>query len=326
MFALMNWDGGTIELHEGRAPLLTFGRIVVIQHIVKASRFEFFGLVCTMFRMVDNNTTPFSRALSAAMQAKVPVVITGQPGVGKTSMVRSMAEAMAVPFVHVALGGIPLEYLRGTPVAVDRDGAPSVGRAAPEWLVTLQAAGNGVLLLDDVGHRPADVDPALLSIVKHRRIGDNPLPADAVVLLAGSTTAGASGASLGLPAAVANCCMHLEYSGLTPEEFGRGILTGFDAVIPDLDVSNPADANIGARQVGAFLQQHPDVLNDCPDGVAEQSGAWPSETSWENLSRALPFLSDDDPDVRSLVSRGLVGDRWGADFIAWIDDGDLVDQ
>ena len=80
-------------------------------------------------------------ALALAVSVRVPVLLWGSPGTGKTSVIRSLAEAIGLPSETVIASIREPSDFAGLPIVV-RDGERSgVDFAPPRWAQRLAAAG-----------------------------------------------------------------------------------------------------------------------------------------------------------------------------------------
>src|SRR6267142_1736677 len=128
--------------------------------------------------------------LSIAVQAGVPVLAKGAPGIGKSSMMVGLAAALGLP-IEVVIASLrePSDFA-GLPV-IQSDG--SVALAAPRWAKELAAAGKGILFLDEITTAPPAVQAALLRVVLDRVVGDLSLPAAVSIVAACNPPDQASG-------------------------------------------------------------------------------------------------------------------------------------
>src|SRR5262245_64241676 len=85
-------------------------------------------------------------ALAVAVAARVPVLLWGSPGTGKSSAVRDLASAMDWP-CEVVIASIrePSDFA-GLPVVTDGH----VHFAPPRWAQRLAGEGHGILFLDEI--------------------------------------------------------------------------------------------------------------------------------------------------------------------------------
>jgi MoxR-like ATPase len=147
-----------------------------------------------------------NEALAIAVMAKVPVLLWGSPGTGKTSAVRALGESLGWP-VEVVIGSIrePSDFA-GLPVVVDG----MVAMAPPSWARRLAAAERGLLFLDELTTAPPAVQAVMLRVVLERVVGDVALPDGVrVVAAANPPEEAADGWELAPP--LANRLVHLEW-------------------------------------------------------------------------------------------------------------------
>lgn len=108
-----------------------------------------------------------------------PVCIWGPHGIGKTALVRDIAQSRGWEFVEVAPAQIEeLGDLHGLPTRVDGgSGEARDGRTAflpPEWVPTKR--GPGILLLDDLNRADERVLRALMQLLQNHRLYSWALP------------------------------------------------------------------------------------------------------------------------------------------------------
>ena len=123
---------------------------------------------------------PTVAALTVAVAARVPVLLWGAPGTGKTSVIRAMAGALGWPCETVIASIREPSDFAGLPVVVG-DG---VRFAPPAWARRLAEAGRGLLFLDELSTAPPAVQAALLRVVLERVVGDLELPPEVAVVAA----------------------------------------------------------------------------------------------------------------------------------------------
>lgn len=264
-------------------------------------------------------------ALAVAVGARVPVLLWGGAGLGKSSAVREMtAEAGLVCETVIASIREPSDFA-GLPVVAEE--SATVRFAPPSWAERLSAAGSGVLFLDEISTAPPAVQAALLRVVLERTVGDLSLPDDvAVVAAANPPEQAADGWDISPP--LANRFCHLDWD-LQPGEWADGILGGFaQPAVPALPAERMHAEIAAARaNVGAFVTARPHLLYAHPGNEAAAGRAWPSPRSWDMAARLLAAaaLSAANEQVAALLVSGAVGPGAAAEFLAWREDLDLPD-
>lgn len=268
--------------------------------------------------------TPYKRALAAAISANVPVLIWGDPGVGKSASVEALGRQNGFE-VEVVLGSIreASDFL-GLPV--EKDGRTAY--AAPDWAARLAAAERGLLYLGELTTTGPSVMRAMLRVLQERVVGDVALP-DSVAIVADANPPSVAVDGFDLPAPVANRLMHLSYE-LDPDDWFQGMAGGFDAlpapVLADLTVDDAKRRQHAAMLVSGFLHHVPTLLAPGVPDDAEQAGrGWPSPRSWHNAARVLGHLHPGDGEAALLVLEGLVGRAAALEYLAWEKTADLAD-
>ncbi|HEU5416368.1 MAG TPA: AAA family ATPase [Streptosporangiaceae bacterium] len=264
-------------------------------------------------------------ALAVAVGARVPVLLWGGPGLGKSSAVREIASAAGLSCQTVIASIREPSDFAGLPI-VSEDGT-TVRFAPPIWAEQLAATGSGVLFLDEISTAPPAVQAALLRVVLERTVGDLALPEDVTVIAAANPPEqSADGWDISPP--LANRFCHLDWD-LNAREWADGILAGFDQpAVPALEPGRLGAELAAARaSVGAFAVSRPHLLHAHPGNEAAGGRAWPSPRSWEMAARliAATHVSGAGDQVGVLLVSGAVGVAAAAEFLAWREDIDLPD-
>src|SRR5205085_2231811 len=170
-------------------------------------------------------------ALGVAVAARVPVLLWGAPGTGKTSAVRALAASKGWACETVIASIREPSDFAGLPIVVDG----GVRFAPPTWARRLADGGPAVLFLDEISTAPPAVQAALLRVVLERVVGDLELPPDvAVVAAANPPEQAADGWDLSAP--LANRFCHLDWT-VEPAAFAQGLAGGWEPpvvpVLPD---------------------------------------------------------------------------------------------
>ncbi|MGI9614756.1 MAG: AAA family ATPase [Acidimicrobiales bacterium] len=263
-----------------------------------------------------------SKALAVAVAARTPVLLWGSPGTGKSSVVRALADAMGVT-CEVVIASIrePSDFA-GLPVVVDG----GVRFAPPTWATNLQAAGQGILFLDEISTAPPAVQAALLRVVLERTVGDLELPANVVVVAAANPPEqAADGWDLSAP--LANRFCHLDWS-VGAQTIATGLAAGFADPEP-VSLPNGWTTRLtrARADVAAFLLIRPGLVSAPPTERAAAGRAWPSPRSWEMAATLLAAsrAAGVDGDATAHLVTGSVGDGAGIEFLAWLAELDLPD-
>lgn len=256
--------------------------------------------------------------IDACGRAGVPVLLLGDPGIGKSSLVRGIAENEDL-LCETVLGSIrePAD-LAGLPVVTDA----GVVLDAPAWAKRLADAGAGYLFLDELTTCPDTVQAAMLAVALDRTVGDLKLRRE-VRIVAGANSPDTAAGGYELAAPLANRFCHVPFKPTT-EEWIAGVTTGWSA--PPASRAVNADETRRAMTtatVASFIQVRPDLLHALPKDAAGTGGAWPSRRTWTMLAGALAHVRDGDHAAVQALVFGLVGEGAGATFVTWQQQMDL---
>lgn len=267
-------------------------------------------------------------ALGVAIAARVPVLLWGPPGTGKTSAVRAMADAAGWPCETVIASIREPSDFAGLPVVHEG----RVEFAPPRWATRLAAEGTGVAFFDELSTAPPAVQAALLRVVLERTVGDLALPPDvAVVAAANPPEQAADGWDLSAP--LANRFCHLDWP-LDARTVADGFASGWPTPAPPaLAADWAARVPVTRSWVAGFLTVRPELTLRVPEDVTGAGRAWPSPRSWDMTAQLLAAAEAATAfdsaaaaeDVVSALVRGCVGPGPGVELLTWLAESDLPD-
>ncbi|MGP4046184.1 AAA family ATPase [Streptomyces sp. 2A115] len=266
-------------------------------------------------------------ALTLAVAADLPVLLWGEPGIGKTAALTQLAESLDLPLTTVIASVHEPSDFSGLPVVGDDPAVHGVPMAPPDWAVRLVRAGRGLLFLDELSTAPPAVQAALLRLVLERRIGALQLPPGVrIVAAANPRSSAADGWELSPP--LANRFVHLQWTH-DHDVVVRGLGgTWPRATLPRLDPGKVSQAvDFARRAVCGLLSARPTLVHRLPSGETRRGGAWPSPRSWDMTLTLIAFATaaGSSREVLSLLVRGTVGDGPGLEMLAGLDRMDLPD-
>ncbi|WP_446223056.1 AAA family ATPase [Nocardia sp. IBHARD005] len=266
-------------------------------------------------------------ALTLAVAADLPVLLWGEPGIGKTAALTQLAESLGLPLTTVIASVHEPSDFSGLPIIGEDPATHGVPMAPPDWAVRLVRAGRGVLFLDELSTAPPAVQAALLRVVLERRVGALELPPGVrIVAAANPRSSAADGWELSPP--LANRFVHLQWTH-EHDVVVRGLGgTWPRATLPRLAPESFSEAVTFARRaVCTLLAARPKLVHQMPTTETRRGGAWASPRSWEMTVRLIAFATaaDASRDVLSQLIRGTVGDGPGFELLTSIDRMDLPD-
>ena len=268
--------------------------------------------------MSDLSTTV--TVIDACGRAHVPVLLLSDPGMGKSSLVRGLARAEAVP-CETVLGSIrePAD-VAGLPVVTQS----GVVLSPPAWATRLADAGAGYLFLDELTTCPPAVQAAMLAVALDRVVGDLLLP-DGVRVVAGANPPDRAADGWELSPPLANRFCHVQFAP-SVDEWLDGMTVGWSAPPASRAVTaDPSRQAAVTAAVTGFVRTKPEHLHAFPATSDTTGGPWPSRRVWAMLAAALAHVRDDDHAARQAVVFGLVGEGVGVEFLTWCEQADLPD-
>jgi len=269
---------------------------------------------------------PAAAALKAAIIARVPVLLWGAPGIGKTVVLATIAKAV----------GAHLEVLIGSTMdptdlgfmAPDGDGGLNV--LPPPWAVRLRRALDAGqetwLFFDELTCAPPAVQAALLRVTQEKQVAGIGIE-DCCIIAAANPTDQAAGAAAELSAATANRWTHIS---VVPDvaAFCAGLRENWGKP------QSPAQA-VARGLVASYLHRRPAALLQPPKDLTAAGGPWASPRSWDNLTRVIAALATAPTypaivdaarsDAGAILTDGLIGHGAAAEWSAWIRTADLPD-
>lgn len=232
--------------------------------------------------MLEATASEATKTLATIIERKImtSVMIWGPPGIGKSSIVHSIAKRNDMSTVDLRLCQLAPTDLRGLPF-VDNCGT---SRFAPPSFLPVE--GNGILFLDEINLASQAIQNVAMQLVLDRRVGDYALPDGWFVIAAGNRVEDRAAVSQ-MPAPLTNRFLHLT---LRP------------------DLNSWKEYAIGAEvseKIISFLNFRPDLLHS----FNKNAIAWPSPRTWDFASRLLSA---------GLGIESAVGDGAAAEFNSFL--------
>jgi hypothetical protein len=293
------------------------------------SQLDIAGELTALLRDTTTEPRPDTQleALALAVAADLPVLLWGEPGIGKTAALTQLAASLDLPLTTVIASVHEPSDFSGLPIIGDDPAEQGVPMAPPDWAVRLVRAGRGLLFLDELSTAPPAVQAALLRLVLERRIGALQLPPGVrIVAAANPRSSAADGWELSPP--LANRFVHLKWTH-DHEVVVRGLGgTWPRATLPRLAPERlPQAVDFARRAVCGLLTARPALVHRLPGNETRRGGPWPSPRSWEMTLTLIAFATaaGSSRDVLSQLVRGTVGDGPGLELLASLDRMDLPD-
>nr|WP_202533141.1 MULTISPECIES: AAA family ATPase [unclassified Streptomyces] len=270
---------------------------------------------------------PQLEALALAVTANQPVLLWGEPGIGKSAGLEQLAAGLGLDLETVIASVHEPSDFAGLPVVGDDPATTGVPMAPPDWAVRLARKGQGLLFFDELSSAPPAVQAALLRVVLERRVGSLKLP-DAVRIVAAANPPSSAADGWHLSPPLANRFVHLHWTH-DPRTVARGMAgTWPEAPVPVVDPARTAGAVARARgAVSGFLTARPGLVHHLPADAEGRGRAWPSPRTWDMALRLLAtgYATGTGRDAVAAALTGAVGDGAGIELLSYLENLDLPD-
>ena len=217
-----------------------------------------------------------------------PVFLWGPPGVGKSDIMRQVADENGIEVIDIRLGQMDPVDLRGVPYVEDGTTKWAVPAFFPRDPDT-----KAIIFLDELASAEPANQVVGYQLTLDRQCGEYKLPPKVYVCAAGNR-AEDHAVSIPMASPLANRLMHLNIEA-DPEAWCKWAVTA--GIAPELT---------------GFIRLRPEMLfvleEDCERG-------WPSPRSWANVSKVLSFGLA--PDELRACTIGLVGETAAVQFLAY---------
>lgn len=210
---------------------------------------------------------------------KESVMMWGAPGIGKSSIVNSVASKHNLEVTDLRLSQLAPTDIRGLPF-VDS----GVARFAPPSF--LPQTGSGILFLDEINLAPPAIQNVAMQLVLDRKVGDYVVPDSWFIISAGNRVEDRAAVNQ-MPAPLTNRFIHMTV---------ESDLTSWKAYAITHNIR---------EEIISFLNFKSNLLHN----FNKNAIAWPSPRTWEFASKLLNI---------GLGVESAVGEGAGAEFNSFI--------
>lgn len=271
------------------------------------------------------------KVLLASMKARMPAVLVGPPGVGKTAKLYELTKRMGYELITLVgsqldptdIVGLPKGQLMGkTEDGVDVYGTINL---SPWWQVRILLDRKVVLFLDEWSNTSSATRASMLTMLQSREFPNGQkMPSETIVVGAmNPTEQAADGYDLDTP--TTNRINFIVWDP-SVEEWKDGMLKAWGKKVSSLELE-------WRSRIVRFIEDSPESLQKLPGTVVAPEAygvnpkdasemevlryAWPSRRSWDNLSRVLAQAGDDVV-VQDTLAQGIVGYEQATKFRDWL--------
>ena len=220
--------------------------------------------------------TVFGKSPSATLPS---VFIWGPPGIGKSTVVKNLAEKLNIGFVDVRLSQLAPTDLRGLP-SIDKQ-SKVLEWIAPKFLPR-ERDSKGILFLDEFNMATGSLQGIAQQLILDRCVGDYILPEGWVIVGAGNRSSDRAAVNE-MPSPVANRFLHFDATAELSE-------------FKDLVFNHFGFSDDTSAAIAGFLNFRPEMLHKNSNKRTNMP-AWPSPRTWQMAGH----LHDADLDVAHAI-------------------------
>ncbi|WP_203568281.1 P-loop NTPase family protein [Aestuariimicrobium ganziense] len=264
------------------------------------------------------------QALGICVSARIPALLWGNPGEGKTAAVEAVTDQGWHVETVIITHSEPSDFA-GLPV-VTPDG--SVNLAPPGWAKRLaEHDGPSIAFFDEFSTASPALQAAALRPLTHYQVGNLVLP-DSVSFVAAANPADVAAAGWELAAPTASRFVHLDWA-LPHEVYAESLVTGQWPTMPVHQEPADYQRHLDRERVfvSGFLRIRPSLLSAIPGDTTDRGRAFPTPRTWDYAARLAAFARavGAGDDVRRLLVEGCLGSAAAFEYLRWASVRDLPD-
>lgn len=293
---------------------------------------------------IDKNTI----ALMTAMKARMPVMLVGAPGVGKTETFRSIAKKMGYSLKTLIGSQLDPTDLAGLPhgevVGTREDGSPIMGTVnlAPAWQIFIMKHKKVILFLDEFSNTSSAVRASMLTMLQNREFPNGDvMPRETIIVGAmNPSSQAADGYELDLP--TTNRILFIPWNP-SINNWYEGMLNCWGHKVGSTNAYGHTvteEEMKWRRKIVAFIRDNPSYLHKEPANVESTEvfgvnrkdesemevlrSSWASRRSWDHLAEVLGEETTGDAFVQDILMQGTIGYASSAKFRDWLIQNDDI--
>jgi len=230
-----------------------------------------------------------SDSIAAMVKAQIPTFVWGPPGIGKSSIVKQVAEAEGYAFIDLRLALMDPTDLKGIPF-YDKEQHQALW-APPSFL---PKEGSGILFLDELNSAPPAVQASAYQLILDRKVGEYTLP-DGWAIVAAGNREGDRGVVYRMPSPLANRFVHLDME-VNVDDWREWAFS----------------ADLDARVIAYIGYKNEDLFSFDP---VKNEKSFATPRSWEFVSSLLQSALDDKLLLETVA--GAIGKERAVAFLSF---------
>jgi hypothetical protein len=231
--------------------------------------------------------TRVEQVIHHLLDTRWPAFVWGPPGVGKSSIVRKIANDRKLVLLDIRASLLDPTDLRGIPTVEDGN-----ARWCPPSFLPSDSSSEGILFFDELNAAPPLVQASLYQLTLDRRVGEYVLPDKWRIIAAGNRAEDAS-VTFRMPAALSNRFVHLDFEVDFDDWRGWAV-----------------DREIHPLVLG-FLSTRQELLFN----MNQTERGFPTPRSWEMVSDVINAVGH--TKGAHDIMLGIVGEAAAIEFIAY---------
>lgn len=243
------------------------------------------------------NLSQATESAKIAIKARLPIMVEGSPGVGKSDMFKKIAETYKLELVDIRVSQCDITDFNGLPFIDNGKARFNPFDIFPLENTPLPEGKNGWLLfLDEMNAAMPSVQVAAYKLILDRMVGNYHLHPKVAICCAGNKITD-------------NAVVNELSTALRSRLINIEVEVDFDTWFT-WAANNEIDGKILA-----FLMHDSKFLFNFDPEKEDKTFACPR--TWEMLSKVLKFITDvSTPDKRELIN-GIIGNKAGTEFVTY---------
>ena len=231
--------------------------------------------------------------VKTAYEKRIALFIWGTMGIGKSSVIKQVADELNVNFIDVRISQLEPSDLRGLPSVCNGE----TKWLPPNWLP--KGDTKGILFFDELNLAVPSIQASCYQLILDRKLGDYTLPQGWVILSAGNRIEDKAN-TFEMPSPLANRFIHTELAVPSVEAWGNW------AFSHEIDT-----------RILAFLNFKPSRLFGFDSKLKDKAFATPR--TWEFCSTLIKGLDyDKDKDLMDTLIASSVGEGTAIEMTAFL--------